>query len=252
MSDELAGALRELAAQHETPPRVGAAEIRDRAGRRSRRRRATAALGTAAAAACVLAAVAFTLHTGEPGRNGRTPAAASDAPTPAPSAATPGPVSVGVLDLGRHTLTVGERVLRVDSHSFRRFSPGSRMTVAGKADPKLLRLESGTESGAEIKVPYLVELRTPDRRPVYTGALAFDTKALAALSAEAGWLGMNPTDARWFYTRARAGDRIEITSTVIPGAAETATEPTRTETAAGAPGAADRIGPPTAGGGTAG
>ena len=142
--------------------------------------------------------------------------------------------------------------MRVDSHSFRRFSPGSRMTVVGTADPKLLRRESGTEFGAEIKVPYLVELRTPDRQPVYAGALAFDTKALAALSAEAGWLGMSPTDAQWFYTRARAGDRIEITSTVIPSGAETVTEPTQMETAAGAPGAADRIGPPAAVGGTAG
>ncbi|MFE2277393.1 hypothetical protein ACFXAE_09000 [Streptomyces sp. NPDC059454] len=262
MSDELADALRELAAQHETPPRVGAAEVRARAGRRSRRRRAAAALGTVATAACVLAAVAFTPHTGEPGRNGRTPAAApdaaSDAPTPAPSTAAPVPASAGVLDLGRHTLTVGERVLRVDSHSFRQFPPGSRMTVVAKADGKLLRLESGTKSGAEIKVPYLVELRTPDRQPVYAGALAFDTKALAALSAGTGWLGMSPTDAEWFYTRARTGDRIEITSTVTPGATATTTTPTGAETAptgaesAATLGTADHVGPPAAGGGTDG
>ncbi|MGW4020283.1 hypothetical protein [Streptomyces sp. NPDC005009] len=226
MSDELAGALRELAAQHETPPRVGAAEVRDRARRRSRRRRATAALGTAATAACVLTAVAFTLHTEEPARNGRTPAAASDARTPAPTTATPVPVSDGVLDLGRHTLTVGERVMRVDSHSFRRFPPGSRMTVTAKADLRTLPLEGATESGKAVKVPYLVELRTPDRQQVYAGALAFDTKALAALSAETGWLGMSLTDAEWFYTRARTGDRIEITSTVTPDERTTTTAPT--------------------------
>ncbi|MFC8370030.1 hypothetical protein ACFUIT_18995 [Streptomyces sp. NPDC057239] len=226
MSDELAGALRELAARHETPPRVGAAEIRDRARRRSRRRRATAALGTAATAACVLTAVAFTLHTGEPARNGRAPAAASGARTPAPTTATPVPASAGVLDLGRHTLTLGERVMRVDSHSFRRFPPGSRMTVTAKADLKTLPLEGATESGKAVKVPYLVELRTPDRQPVYAGALAFDTKALAALSAETGWLGMSPTDAEWFYTRARTGDHIEITSTATPDERATTSAPT--------------------------
>ncbi|MFE4051641.1 hypothetical protein [Streptomyces sp. YIM B13518] len=265
MSDELADALRELAAQHETPPRVGAAEIRDRAGRRSRRRRTTTALGTAATAACVLAAVAFTLHTEDPGRNGRTPATAADGPTPAPSTTTPVPVSAGILDLGRHTLTVGERVMRVDSHSFGRFPPGSRMTVVAKDGAKLLRLESGTKFGTEIKIPYLVELRTPDRRPVYAGALAFDTKALAALPAGTGWLGMSPADAQWFHTRARAGDRIEITSTVSPSATATETAPTGAETApsgaesapprvesAATPGTVDHVGPSAAGEGADG
>ncbi|MFI5568857.1 hypothetical protein ACIA6T_16205 [Streptomyces sp. NPDC051740] len=246
MSDELARVLRELAAQHETPPRVGAAEVRDRARRRSRSRRATAALGTAATAVCVLTAVAFTPHTEEPARNGRTPAAASDAPAPAPTTATPVPVSAGVLDLGRHTLTVGERVMRVDSHSFRRFPPGSRMTVTAKADLKMLPLEGTTKSGRAVKVPYLVELRTPDRQPVYAGALASGTKALAALSAETGWLGMSLTDAEWFYTRARTGDRIEITSTVTPGAEATATAPTGAEAAPTGPGTATTSGAETA------
>jgi len=123
--------------------------------------------------------------------------------------------------------------MRVDSHSFRRFPPGSRMTVTAKADLKTLPLEGAARSGKAVKVPYLVELRTPDRQPVYAGALAFDTKALAALSAETGWLGMSPTDAEWFYTRARTGDRIEITSTATPSAEATATAPTRAETAAG-------------------
>ena len=207
MSDELTGALRELAARHEAPPRIGAAEVRGRAGRRSRRRRATAALGTTAAAVCALTAVAFTLHTEEPGPLLRTPAAGSGTP------AAPAPASAGVLDLGRRTLTVGERVIRVDSRSFPRFAPGSRMKVVAKSTLKVLPLENGTRAGAEVKVPYLVQLSAPDRQPVYAGALAVDTKALAALSARSGWLGMNVADAKWFYARARAGDRIEITST---------------------------------------
>ncbi|MFF8030026.1 hypothetical protein [Streptomyces sp. NPDC016626] len=225
MSDELSRVLRELAAQHETPPRVAAAEIRDRARRRSRRRRATAALGTAAAAACALAAVAFTLHTGAPAENRRLPAAAPDAPPPSTAAPVPAPATAGVLDLGRHTLTVGDRVMRVDSHSFRRFAPGTRMTVVARADSKLLPLQYGTQAGEDVKVPYLVELRTPDREPVYAGALAFDTKALAALTAKAGWVGMSITDAEWFYRRARVGDHIEITSTLAPSPTETAATP---------------------------
>lgn len=213
MSDELTGALRELAARHEAPPRIGAAEVRGRAGRRSRRRRATAALGTTAAAVCALTAVAFTLHTEEPGPHHRTPAAGSGTPARPPGTAAPAPASAGVLDLGRRTLTVGERVMRVDSRSFPRFAPGSRMKVVAKSTLKVLPLENGTRAGAEVKVPYLVQLSAPDRQPVYAGALAVDTKALAALSARSGWLGMNVADAKWFYARARAGDRIEITTT---------------------------------------
>lgn len=262
MSDELADVLRELAARHETPPPVDAAEIRDRARRRSRRRRGTAVLGTAAAAACALAAVAFTLHTEDPAENRQVPATASETPPPTSAPATPVPAPAGLLDLGRHTLTVGDRVMRVDSHSFGPFPPGSRMTVVAKADLELLPLEGDPEVGKEVKVPYLVELRTPDREPVYVGALAFDTRALGALSAKAGWVGMSITDAEWFYHRTRVGDRIEITSTVPPDAGETAATrgytaapPGYAETAGGSTDtptdaeAADSVGTPAAGGG---
>ncbi|CAL9582206.1 hypothetical protein SUDANB15_05029 [Streptomyces sp. enrichment culture] len=233
MSDELARALRELAAQHETPPRVGAAEVRTRAGRRSRRRRAAAALGAATAAACALTAVAFTLHTEDPGRNHRIPATASDTPSRSPATPVPVPPPSGRLDLGRHTLTVGDRVLRVDSHAFGRFPPGTRLTVTAKSELELLPLEGGAEAGHEVKVPYLVELRTPDGEPVYAGALTFDLRALAALPDEAGWLGMSLTDAEWFYARARTGDRIALTSTVLPGAGGATATPTRPPTETG-------------------
>ncbi|WP_063759481.1 hypothetical protein [Streptomyces sp. NRRL S-37] len=252
MSDELADALRELAAQHEVPPRVGAAEVRDRARRRSRRRRASAALGTAAAAACALTAVAFTLHTGDPDPDGRPPAAAPEAPAPsaATPAPTPSPALAGVLDLGRHTLTFGERVLRVESHAFPRFPSGSRMTVVAKDDVRTLRLENGVKPGTEVKIPYLVELRTSGRQPVYAGAPAFDMKELATLSEGTGWLGMSATDAKWFHARVREGDRVEITSTVTPDAGATATAPARAETTAGAPETTDRTGTPGTAGGT--
>ncbi|MEU3097523.1 hypothetical protein ABZ690_22745 [Streptomyces sp. NPDC006967] len=224
MSDELAGALRELAAQHETPPRVGAAEIRGRAGRRSRRRRTALALGTAATAACVLTAVSFTLHPEAPAGERHRPGTASGLPAPsatAPGTATPAPrtASSGVLDLSRHTLTVGDRVLRVEPHSFGGFPAGTRLTVAARAESDLLRPEGRDDTRKPVEVPYLVELRTPDRKAVYAAGLTFDTEALMSLSAKAGWVGMSVKDAEWFYHRVRVGTRIELTSTAAPAAA---------------------------------
>ncbi len=256
MSDELARALRELAAQHETPPRLDAARVRDLARRRSRRRRATAVLGTAVTAACALAALAFTLHPDDPGGRRQLPGTASDRPTTGTptSPPVPTPAPAGVLDLGGHTLTVGDRVLRVDSHSFDRFPPGSRMTVVAKADLRLLPLEAGAGAGGqeikevkEIKVPYLVELRTSDGEPVYAGALAFDTRALAGLAAGTGWVGMDIRDAEWFYQRIRVGDRIEITSTAVPDGQATTAVPDTAGTAAAPEPAGTAAVPETAG-----
>lgn len=218
MSDELGTALRELAARHETPPRVDAAEIRSRAGRRTRRRKAALTLTTLATAACALTAAVVTLHTGDRADDRHFPGAAADAPA-VPGAATPTPLlpaSTGVLDLGRHTLTVGDRVLRVDSHSFGRFPPGTRLTVKAKAESDLLPLEGRPAARKEVEVPYLVELRTPGQEPVYAGGLAFDTKALVGLDTDSGWVGMSVTDAEWFYRRVRVGDGIDLTSTPTP------------------------------------
>lgn len=239
MSDELADALRELAAQHETPPRVDAAGIRDRARRRSRRRRATVALGTAATAVCVVTAAAFTLHTEEPAGNRHLPGTASDVPapsaaTPSTASPTPAPTPSGLLDLGLHTLTVRDRVVRVDSHSFGRFPPGTRLTVVSKADTAVLPLEANPKID-EVKVPYLVELRTPDGGPVYAGALAFDTKVLAGLSGRTGWLGMSLGDAEWFYDQIREGDGIELTTTIVPGTDVTTIPPGYTGAATDTP-----------------
>lgn len=232
MSDELADALRELAAQHEAPPRVEAAEIRDRARRRSRRRRASVALGTTATALCVVTAAAFTLHTEDLDRHRHLPGTASDSAAPSmappsmapPSRATraPDPAPSVRLDLGLHTLTVRDRVLRIDAHSFRRFPPGTRLTVVAKADTAVLPLKDEPKL-EEVKVPYMVELRTPDGGPVYAGALAYDTGALRQLSDDTGWLDMNTQDAQWFYAQVREGDRIELTSTTsTPPAGTTA------------------------------
>ncbi|MFI1957193.1 hypothetical protein ACH46L_19995 [Streptomyces althioticus] len=212
MSDELSGALRELAARHETSPPLPAAEVRDRARRRSRRRRATLTLGTAATAACAVTVMTLAPHTDHPAgkqhRPGATPAA-SPAPARTPTAA---PRPSGRLDVDLRTLTLADRVLRVDLRATGRFPPGTRLTVVARISGAVLPLKSRTEV-REVKVPYLVELRAPGGRPVYAGALSFDAKVLRALSGTTGWVGLSARDAEWLHDRLRDGDQIELTAT---------------------------------------
>ncbi|MGA5843588.1 hypothetical protein [Streptomyces pseudogriseolus] len=210
MSDELTGALRELAARYETPPPLPAAEVRARARRRSRRRRATLALGTAATAACAVAVVTLALHpdhaAGKRHRPGAPPATSpTTARIPSTSAA---PRPSGHLDVRLHTLTLADRVLRVDLRAAGRLPPGTRLTVVARSAGAVLPLKTRTEV-RQVKVPYLVELRTPDGEHVYAGALAFDAKVLRSLSGDTGWVGLSAPDAEWLHDRLRDGDRIE-------------------------------------------
>ncbi|MFI8301975.1 hypothetical protein ACIF80_00750 [Streptomyces sp. NPDC085927] len=224
MSDELATALRELAEANQAPPPLPAAEVRTRARRRSRRRRTTVRLGLATSVAGMLTTIGLTVHAEEPGRDPRASAESATIGTPtssprAPEAVTARPADTeeAVLDLGRHTLTFDGRVMRVDSHFFGTLlSPGRELTVRAKHEVMLLRDDERTGNRYEAKVPYVVELRTGDRPPVYAGALAFDTRSLGALDARTGWLGLSVNDARWFYTRVRQGEHVEITSTATP------------------------------------
>ncbi|WP_406725517.1 hypothetical protein WJ438_13885 [Streptomyces sp. GD-15H] len=226
MSDELATALRELAADHETPPPVPAAEVRIRARRRARRR-TTVAFGMVTTAACVLTMIGLTAHTEEPGRYRHLPTASSGArasgtPTTSSTSAPDGAptrsasATDGFLDLGRRTLTIGGHVVRVDSHAVAALPPGHRLTVRAKHKVMMLSSDPRTKGRYDAKVPYVVELRTGDRMPVYAGALAVDTEPLGTLGAKTGWLGLSVKDARWFYARVRQGELIEITSTTVP------------------------------------
>ncbi|MHC3452111.1 hypothetical protein [Streptomyces prasinus] len=224
MSDELATALRELAEANQVPPPLPAAEVRTRARRRSRRRRTTVRLGLATSAAGMLATIGLTVHAEEPGRDPRASAESATIGTPtssprAPVAASDRPAGTeeAVLDLGRHTLTFDGRVMRVDPHSFGALlSPGRELTVRAKHEVMLLRNDERAGNRHEAEVPYVVELRTGDRPPVYAGALAFDIRSLGALGARAGWLVLSVDDARWFYTRIRQGEHVEITSPASP------------------------------------
>ncbi|MEU3145217.1 hypothetical protein [Streptomyces sp. NPDC006999] len=238
MSDELATALHELAKAHETPPPLPAAEVRTRARRRSRRRLTTVRLGLATSVAGVLATIGLTVHAEEPGHDSRrTPATSPDTqaigtPTSSPRApgtatGRPAGAAEAVLDLGRHTLTVGGRVMRVDAHFVAAPLPhGHRLTVRAKHEVMLLRSDARTGTVYEAKVPYVVELRTGDGAPAYAGALVFDTGSLGALDTRTSWLGLSADDARWFYTRARRGEHIEITSAATPAPSVATTAPT--------------------------
>ncbi|MEV5264166.1 hypothetical protein [Streptomyces werraensis] len=213
MSDELTGALRDLAALHEAPPPLPAAELRDRARRRSRRRRAGLALGTAAMAACAVTVVILALHTDHPaGKRHRPGATPATSPVPArpPTASARAPRPSGRLDVDLRTLTLADRVLRVDLRAAGRFPPGTRLTVVARISGAVLPLKSRTEV-REVKVPYLVELRAPGGAPVYAGALSFDAKVLRALSGTTGWVGLSARDAQWLHDRLRDGDQIELT-----------------------------------------
>ncbi|GAA0689945.1 hypothetical protein GCM10009536_22060 [Streptomyces thermocarboxydus] len=211
MSDEIGGSLRELAALHETPPPLSAAEARPRASRRSRRRRATLALGTMATAACAVTVVTFALHTdpaaGKRHRPGATPAT-SPTPVRTPTASA-SPRPSGRLDVDLRTLTLADRVLRVDLRAAGRFPPGTRLTVVARTSGAVLPLKSRTEV-RQVKVPYLVELRAPGGKPVYAGALSFDAKVLRSLSGTTGWVGLSARDAEWLHDRLRDGDQIEL------------------------------------------
>ncbi|MFE9770915.1 hypothetical protein ACFYOV_04375 [Streptomyces sp. NPDC005931] len=230
MSDELTAALRQLAARHETPPLVTASEVRARATRRSRRRRATAVVGLATVAG-TLAVITLTPPGDDPDNDRQVPATASDTPTPTATTPRPALTPPGVLDLGRHTLTVGARVMRVDTHSFGAMPPGGELTVTVKH--QVLVLPEAAEAAKDpygMKIPYVVELRADDRSPVYAGALGSDTKALAALAPATDWIGLTERDAEWLYSRTRKGDRVRVTSTVPPGTWDAGTPVTPTPT----------------------
>ncbi|MEV5232360.1 hypothetical protein ACPCBF_16390 [Streptomyces pseudogriseolus] len=217
MSDELTGALRALAARYETPPPLPAAEVRARARRRSRRRRATLALGTAATAACAVAVVTLALHPDHAaGKRHRPGAPPATSPTTARPPGTPAPTRAprpsGRLDVDLRTLTLAGRVLRVDLRAAARFPPGTRLTVVARSAGAVLPLKTRTDV-RQVKVPYLVELRTPEGEHVYAGALAFDAKVLRSLSGDTGWVGLSAPDAEWLHDRLRDGDQIETAST---------------------------------------
>ncbi|MFE1878767.1 hypothetical protein [Streptomyces diastatochromogenes] len=223
MSDELSAALRELAATQATPPVLGGAEIRARAIRRRRRRRTAAALG-AGTAALALLGFALTLHLGaDPDhRAGARPPAVTRPPSALPPTATPVPVS-GTLDLRGHTLTFGGRVLPVLSAFDVPAGYTTPMTVVAKQTRTALTVEVRSKGPVVVEVPYAVELRDGEGRPLYVGSFAPEVKVLSDYDVSGRVIGLGTEDAQRFYARIRLGDSISLTTGTRPTAAPSVT-----------------------------
>ncbi|QEU95116.1 L,D-transpeptidase [Streptomyces kanamyceticus] len=201
MSDDLSAALHDLAADRRTPPPVPGAEIRCRAVLRRRRRRAAVAGG-----ALVTAAVAVTVIVGLlPGSD--------DGPdrTPAPVATQGHRKVVATLDLDTHRMTVDGRTLPVSAGSAQHPTPTGRMTVtAVHREKRMPAGDTGLGGEYDLKLPWVVELRTPDGRTNYLVALTYDEKAPGVRDITRGWIGLRTDDARWLHDRLEPGDVITV------------------------------------------
>jgi len=222
LSAELSTALREFAAEHETPTVLTGAEVRGRAVRRTRRRMA----GTLGAGAVALALVAFAL-TLNPDSEGRgkqrqvpaaPPAVPSSPPAASGTASSPAarvPVT-GTVDLGKRILSVGDRVMPMTSGltDSRKFA-GPMTVYSRKPDNKVLYVNDpayGTRYNAEISLA--VELLDADKEPVYVGAaLSYNKKDLGKYATSGGWISLDPADAKWFYTNVKTGSVLSLTGT---------------------------------------
>lgn len=235
MSDELSTALREFAAEHESPPVLSGAEVRRRAVRRTRRRLA----GTLAAGAAALALVGFTLtltlDSTANGKRHQPPAAPAPAPPPpaAPSSPAPSPALsavpsspaaptaavpvAGTIDRGRRTLTVGDRVMPMASGFDKSPAFNGPLTVYKKHADKTLTVTNGSDGlRYNAEIVYAVELRDAENQPVYVGTnLSYNTEGIGKYEAASGWIALDEADAKWFYGDARTGSVFSVTGTTF-------------------------------------
>ncbi|MDV7217337.1 hypothetical protein [Streptomyces prunicolor] len=231
LSTELSAELRELAARQESRPVLTGAEIRGRAVRRGRRR----VVGTLGAGAVAVALVAsaltlgFTGFTGSEGSSGdghegQLPAATHALPSPpsprvtSGAVSTPAPraVAVGTVALGKRALIVGDRVMPLTSGL-----PDSRklvgpLTVYKKHETKVVTVTELTDGTAyTTEVSLAVELRDAHNEPVYVGvAYSSKEKSTGKYGTGGSWMGLDPTDAKWFYEDAKIGSVLSVTGSM--------------------------------------
>ncbi|MEU0253140.1 hypothetical protein ABZ299_11640 [Streptomyces sp. NPDC006184] len=226
MADELAAALRELAAGQETAPVVGGPATRARAIRRGRRRRAAASLGTGAAALALLG-LALTLRAG--GAPDHHPAGRRPATVASPTAFS------DTLDLSRRTLTFGGRTMPVLSESDALRGAESPMTVVAKEDPRQLSHHVSprdpTIGPTVVTVRYVVELRDGQGRRHYVGLFSPQLKTLSDDDSSGGWIGLGAADIKWFYARIHPGDALSVTTVPTPTATPSTSAPAPAATA---------------------
>lgn len=201
MSDDVSAALHDLAADHRTPPPVPGAEIRRRAVLRRRRRR-TAVVAGALGTAAVAVTVTVGLLSGSDSRPDRTPA----------PVATEGPrKAVATVDLSLHRMTLGDKTLPVSAGSAQHPTPTGRMTVvAVHREKRMPAGGSGLGGEYDLRLPWVVELRTDDGRTNYLVALTYDEKAPGVRDITRGWIGLRTDDARRLHDRLEPGDVITV------------------------------------------
>nr|WSY53162.1 hypothetical protein OG999_25575 [Streptomyces sp. NBC_00886] len=220
---ELSTALHRFAAEHEAFPALTGAEVRGRAVRRAHRRVA----GTLVAGTAALALVAFALtldftdftDSAEEGKQRQVPAAPPVVPSAsAPSAAASSPTRpalvTGSVDLGKRILIVGKRVLPMTKGSPNTLKFAGPLTVHDKKpDVKTLTVANPTDgSRYNVEISYVVELRDADNVPVYVGAaLHFDKANAGKYQDSSGWIDLDASDAKWFYTTVKNGTALSVT-----------------------------------------
>lgn len=203
MSDDLTAALREVAADYETPAPGPGAEVRRRAALRRRRRRAAVGVAGIAVAGVVIGLSAF------PGTHNDRGSATT--PMPGISRVTAAQVTV---DLSRHRMSVAGRELPVSAGIAKFPTPTGQMTVTAKYREKSFPASTvGLGGGYTLTLPWVIEFRTPDGGTDYVVALTYyDTSVLGARDVTHGWIGLRPADAEWLYQNVRQGTAITVTS----------------------------------------
>ncbi|WP_157869018.1 L,D-transpeptidase [Streptomyces atriruber] len=203
MSDDLTSALRDLAADHRTPPPVPGAEIRRRAEVRGRRRRVAAA-GATLVTAAVAVTVAAGLTTGS-GSDDERPHR-KPAPVATDSARTP----AATVDLSRHRMTLDGRELPISAGTAAHPTPTGAMTVVATHRKKRMPAGDFGLGEYDLTLPWVVELRTPDGGTNYVVALTYNEKAPGKTDVTKGWIGLRPDDARTLHDRLEPGDVITV------------------------------------------
>jgi len=224
LSTELSAELRELAARQESRPVLTGAEIRGRAVRRGRRR-VVGGLGAGAVAFAVTAfalTVGFT-HSDDDGNGRQLPAATHADPVPSPrvtstDASTPVPRApvTGTVVLGKRVLIVGGRVMPMTSGLPDSPELAGPLTVYKKHETKVVTvtdLAGGVAYTTEVSLA--VELRDANDDPVYVGiAFSSKEKSTGEQDTGAGWIGLDPADAKWFYEDAKIGSVFSVSRAV--------------------------------------
>ncbi|MGW3493776.1 L,D-transpeptidase family protein [Streptomyces sp. NPDC001020] len=200
MSDDLTTRLRELAGSGQASPPVSGTEIRRRAGARRRRRTTAAVAGGSAAVLCLTLLLNLTRPD------------AADRPSPASTPSTSAQ-PLATVDLSRRVLTVGDRSLTVSAGQWRSSAPERRMTVAARAEVKVMPGTAlGLRNARTAKIRWLVELRGDDGTTTYLCSMPSVTRDPSHADRTHDWIALGAADAQWLYGQLQVGDIVDVES----------------------------------------